>query len=86
MHSPGMVNLPVFFTSAVARVAKSSSSFPTAFLSRPLFAAKESVRPLLVIAGADFFIDFMAVMAFMAFMAFTIFQMDLKSKCLTLVL
>merc|ERR1719224_274815 len=61
-----MVNLPVFFTSAVASVAKSSSNFPTAFLSRPLFAAKESVMPPLVIAGADFFIDFIAFVAFMA--------------------
>merc|ERR1719235_3165935 len=73
-----MVNFPVFFTSAVARVTNSSIIGPTAFFSNPHFAATASVIPLLGIAFTALpFMTFMAFIAFIAFMAFTI---TMKSK------
>merc|ERR1719324_1145771 len=58
-----MVNLPVFFTSAVASAANSSSILEHSPFLRPLFAAKASAMPPLVMAFADtafVFITFMA--------------------------
>merc|ERR1719159_331891 len=66
-----MVNLPVFFTSAVASTEKSSSNFETSPFVMPLFVAKESQMAVFVRAEAAFF--FMAFMVFMAFMAFFFF-------------
>merc|ERR550537_1295782 len=66
-----MVNLPVFFTSAVASTEKSSSIFETSPFAMPLFVAKASQMPVFVRAEAAFF--FMVFMAFMAFMAFFFF-------------
>merc|ERR1719421_1894556 len=67
-----MVNLPVFFTSAVASTEKSSSIFETSPFAMPLFVAKASQMAVFVRAEAAFF--FMAFMAFfMAFMAFFFF-------------
>merc|ERR1719213_1310152 len=63
-----MVNLPVFFTSAVASTEKSSSIFETSPFAMPLFVAKASQMPVFVRAEAAFF--FMVFMVFMAFMAF----------------
>merc|ERR1719326_273876 len=40
-----MVNLPAFFTSAVARLAKLSRSFEHSAFFRPLSLAKASVMP-----------------------------------------
>merc|ERR1719161_3419431 len=67
-----MVNLPVFFTSAVASTEKSSSIFETSPFAMPLFVAKASQMAVFVRAeAAFFFMVFMAFpMAFMAFMAF----------------
>merc|ERR550537_2008035 len=53
VHKPGMVNLPVFFTSAVARVAKLSRSFEHSDFLRPLPLAKASAMPPLVMDLAD---------------------------------
>merc|ERR1719265_1955616 len=77
MHSPGMVNLPVFFTSAVASATRSSTTPAHAFLSRPLLAAKASAMPPFGSAFADAFF-FMAPMAFMAFIAFIAFAIAEK--------
>merc|ERR1719161_2453303 len=70
-----MVNLPVFFTSAVASTEKSSSIFETSPFAMPLFVAKASQMAVFVRAeAAFFFMAFMAFpMAFMAFMAFFFF-------------
>merc|ERR1719201_1201835 len=65
-----MVNVPAFFTSAVASCTKFSTSPLTDFLSKPVFSAKADVMPLFGSAETDFF--FIAFIAFMAFMAFTI--------------
>merc|ERR1719146_163274 len=61
-----MVNLPAFFTSAVASAAKSSGTFETCAFFKPLFAAKVSAMPVFVMALAD------TAFFFIAFMAFTI--------------
>ena len=45
MHKPGMVNLPDFFTSAVARVAKLSRSCEHCDFLRPLLLANASAMP-----------------------------------------
>merc|ERR1712139_99009 len=45
MQRPGMVNLPDFFTSAVARLAKLSRRSKHCFLLRPLLRAKASPMP-----------------------------------------
>merc|ERR1719420_2106409 len=66
-----MVNLPVFFTSAVASTAKSSSKVDTSPFLMLLFVAKASQMALFVRAEAAFF--FMVFMAFMAFIAFFFF-------------
>merc|ERR1719380_209218 len=65
-----MVNFPVFFTSAVASVTRSSITPETAFFSKPVFDAKASAIPLFGIAFTA--LPFMAFMAFMAFIAFAI--------------
>merc|ERR1719281_2239447 len=62
-----MVNFPVFFTSVVASVTRSSITEPTAFLSKPDLDANASVIPLFGIA-------------FMAFMAFIAFAITVKSE------
>merc|ERR1712224_573358 len=64
MHSPGMVDFPVFFTSAVASCTKLSTSPATDFLSKPVLSDKVDVIPLFGIAETAF--------CFMTFMAFTI--------------
>merc|ERR1719454_1802387 len=48
-----MVNLPAFFTSVVASAAKSSSTFEHCDFLRPLFVAKKSAMPVLVMDFAD---------------------------------
>merc|ERR1719271_2333193 len=48
MHKPGMVNLPVFLTSMVARAAKSSITFAHCDFLRPLFVAKVSAMAVFV--------------------------------------
>merc|ERR1719386_326974 len=64
-----MVNLPVFFTSAVVSTEKSSSIFETSPFAMPFFEAKASQMAVFVRAEAAFF--FMVFMAFpMAFIAF----------------
>merc|ERR1719331_1462790 len=69
-----MVNLPVFFTSAVASTEKSSSNFETSPFAMPFFEAKASQMAVFVRAeAAFFFMVFMAFMAFIAFMAFFFF-------------
>merc|ERR1719160_523833 len=50
-----MVNLPVFFTSAVASTEKSSSIFETSPFAMPLFVAKASQMAVFVRAEAAFF-------------------------------
>merc|ERR1719420_2421500 len=64
MHSPGRVNFPVFFTSAVARATSSPITPETSFFCKPVLVAKASAMPLFGIAVTAF--------AFMTFMAFTI--------------
>merc|ERR1719182_915727 len=66
-----MVNLPVFFTSAVASTEKSSSIFETSPFAMPFFEAKASQMAVFVRAEAAFF--FMVFIAFVAFMAFFFF-------------
>merc|ERR1719460_3593998 len=66
-----MVNFPVFFTSAVASVTRSSITPETAFFSKPVFDAKASVIPLFGIA--------FTALAFMAFMAFIAFAITVES-------
>merc|ERR1719321_363346 len=62
-----MVNLPDFFTSAVARLAKVSRRAEHSFLLRPLLRAKASAMPPLERDLADTaFFFFMAFIAFMA--------------------
>merc|ERR1719235_2502268 len=63
-----MVNLPVFFTSAVASTEKSSSIFETSPFAMPLFVAKASQMAVFVRAEAAFF--FMVFIAFITLMAF----------------
>merc|ERR1719456_2128308 len=56
-----MVNLPVFFTSVVARSAKFARSFAHSDFFRPLFVAKASaMAPFVMAVTAFFFITFMA--------------------------
>merc|ERR1719386_93229 len=52
-----MVNLPDFFTSAVARLVKLSRRSRHSFLFRPLFRAKASAMPVLdkLLAATAFF-------------------------------
>merc|ERR1719231_1831809 len=52
MQRPGMVNLPAFFTSAVARLAKLSRSCEHCDFFRPLWVAKASAMAPLVRALA----------------------------------
>merc|ERR1719265_2471427 len=61
-----MVNLPAFFTSAVARSVKPSRSLLTSDFLRPLLVAKASAMPVFdkLLAATAFF--FMAFIAFMA--------------------
>merc|ERR1719162_2585368 len=61
-----MVNLPAFFTSAVARSAKLSRSLAHSLFLRPLFVAKASATPPLVRDLADTAFFFMTFIAFMA--------------------
>merc|ERR550514_2240403 len=65
-----MVNLPDFFTSAVARVAKLSRSWEHCDFFRPLFVAKASAMPPLDRALAD------TAFFFMTFMAATIVEVN----------
>merc|ERR1712146_401887 len=53
IQSPGMVNLPDFFTSAVARLAKLSRRSEHSFFLRPVFVAKASAMPPLLKDLAD---------------------------------
>merc|ERR1711998_786630 len=48
MQRPGIVNLPAFFTSVVARTAKLSRSLEHCAFLRPLSVAKASAMPPLV--------------------------------------
>merc|ERR1719473_1839368 len=61
-----MVNLPAFFTSAVARIAKLSRRSKHCFLFRPLLRAKASPMAPLERDLADTAFFFIAFMAFMA--------------------
>merc|ERR1719453_679910 len=67
MQRPGMVNLPAFFTSAVARLAKLSRSCEHSFFFRPLLLAKASAMPPY---------ERVTALAFITFMAATIFELD----------
>merc|ERR1711988_1584036 len=53
MQSPGIVNLPAFFTSVVARLAKLSSSCEHCVFFNPLSVAKASAMAPLVRALAE---------------------------------
>merc|ERR1719453_237907 len=66
MQRPGIVNLPAFFTSAVARLAKLSRRSRHCFLFSPLLRAKASPIPPLERDLADTAFFFMAFIAFMA--------------------
>merc|ERR1719387_547005 len=66
-----MVNLPVFFTSAVASAANSSNIVAHSFFLRPLLVAKASAMPPFVIA--------LAVTAFF-FMTATIAQKGWRNQ------
>merc|ERR1719386_116175 len=74
-----MVNLPDFFTSAVARSVKVTSSFATSDFLMPLFVAKASAMPPLVKLLADTAFFFMA---FITFMATIVIRGGLKSMCM----
>merc|ERR1719387_731903 len=65
-----MVNLPAFFTSAVARLAKLSRSCEHCDFFRPLSLAKASAMPPLERDLAE------TALAFITFMAATIFKWD----------
>merc|ERR1719422_1473664 len=64
MQSPGMVNLPAFFTSFVATVARVFKIFAASDFLSSYAVAMASARPVLVIRGLlDFdFIAFMGAM------------------------
>merc|ERR1719262_206861 len=64
-----MVNLPVFFTSAVASTEKSSIIFATSPFAMPFFVAKASQMAVLVRAEAAFFFMAFFFITLMAFMA-----------------
>merc|ERR1719191_63860 len=64
-----MVNLPVFFTSAVASAANSPSTFAHSAFLRPLLDAKASAMPVF---------DMDTAFAFITFMAFTIAKREIE--------
>merc|ERR1719214_235388 len=63
-----MTNLPAFFTSVVARLAKLSRSCAHCDFFRPLLVAKASAMPPLVRDLAETAFFFMAFITFMATM------------------
>ena len=67
LQRPGIVKMPVFFTSAVAKVAKLSRSSEHAFVFISCFSAKVAQIAPLDMALAPDFMDFMAF--FMAMVA-----------------
>merc|ERR1711988_1032150 len=71
MQRPGMVNLPAFFTSAVASAANSPSTFVHSDFLRPVLVAKASAMPVF---------DMDTALAFITFMAFTIAEEDQRGK------
>merc|ERR1719407_477105 len=69
MQTPGMVNLPVPFTSLPASSAKASKTFDTSDLFFSQAAPTASAMALLGIALKPFFMLFIAFIAFIAFLA-----------------
>merc|ERR1719486_304658 len=70
MHTPGMVNLPVPFTSLPASSAKASKTFDTSDLFFSQAAPTASAMALFAIDLTPFFMLFMPFIAFIAFIAF----------------
>jgi len=64
MQRPGIVNLPAFFTSAVARLAKLSRSCEHCDFFRPLSLAKASAMPPFVRALAETALAFITLPLF----------------------
>merc|ERR1719287_60209 len=81
MQTPGMVNLPVPFTSLPASSAKASKTFDTSDLFFSQAAPTASAMALLGIALTPFFMLFIAFIAFMAFIAIVTGGWNLISNC-----
>merc|ERR1719150_2814380 len=76
MQSPGMVNLPAFFTSFVATVARVFKIFAASDFLSSCAVAMASARPVLVIRGL---LDFIAF-AFMGAMVMKVCLQDLNRE------
>merc|ERR1719243_334084 len=72
MQTPGMVNLPVPFTSLLARSAKASKTFDASDLFFSQAAPTASAMALFAIDLTPFFMLFIAFIAFIAFLAIVI--------------
>merc|ERR1719387_3100197 len=80
MQTPGMVNLPVPFTSLPASSAKASKTFDTSDLFFSQAAPTASAMALFGIAFTPFFMLFMPFIAFIAFIAFLAILVEGKNK------
>merc|ERR1739845_159663 len=69
LQSPGIVKMPVFFTSVVARVAKLSRSPEHTFAFISCCSASVLIRAPFVMTLLPDFMDFIAFMVFMGAMA-----------------
>merc|ERR1719424_1669194 len=72
MQTPGMVNLPVPFTSLPARSAKASKTFDTSDLFFSQAAPTASAMAPFPIDFTPFFMLFMPFIAFIAFIAIVV--------------
>merc|ERR1719385_711007 len=77
MQSPGMVNLPAFFTSFVATVARVFKIFAASDFLSSCAVAMASARPVLVMRGL---LDFKAFIVFIGAMVMKVCLQDLNRE------
>merc|ERR1719385_695150 len=77
MQSPGMVNLPAFFTSFVATVARVFKIFAASDFLSSCAVAMASARPVLVMRGL---LDFMLFVTFIGAMVMKVCLQDSNRK------
>merc|ERR1719316_265282 len=81
MQTPGIVNLPVPFTSLPASSAKASRTFDTSDLFFSQAAPTASAIALFAMDLTPFFMLFMPFIAFIAFLAIVTGRWNLISNC-----
>merc|ERR1719385_668518 len=77
MQSPGMVNLPAFFTSVVATVARVFKIFAASDFLSSCAVAMASARPVLVMRGL---LDLVVFIAFIGAMVMKVCLQDLNRE------